>query len=168
MGYDAHFKAADDLIAHLSTVYPDIKDPVLKAKYVGFLTVSVVTVFELCIKELLVAFAAKKHRAFGAYCANAFDRMNGRISLKDLRDSHIKRFGDKYVKKFDLMLNDCEMRSLKDNRISLKSSYGNVIVWRNSFAHEGVIPPNASFEEATKGYNSGREIIECLSKAMVR
>jgi hypothetical protein len=166
--YTDHFHAADDLILHLDQVVPTIADPVLRTQYVGFLCVSVVTVFELCIKDVLVDFAHKKNRNFGAYCANAFERMNGRVSLKDLRDMHVKKFGEKYVSKFATKLDAIELLTLKQKGLSLKASYGNVIVWRNKFAHEGVLPANANYVETAKGYAAGREIIACLARAMVR
>lgn len=168
MAYTDHFASGDRLIAHLDVVVPTITDPLLRAQYVGFLTVSVVTVFELCVKDVLTEFATRKHKTFGTYCSNAFERLNGRVNLRDLREQHIKRFGDKYVGRFNSKITALENEFLRRDRISVSSSYGNVIVWRNSFAHEGRLPPNASYEETTKGYRCGREILRCLSEAMVR
>lgn len=168
MPYTDHFRSTDDLIAHLDGVVPTITDPVLKSQYIGFLNVSVVTVFELCVKELLVDFARKKNRSFGVYCANVFEKLNGRVSLKDLRDMHVKKFGEKYVNRFSVRLDAAEVVALRERAISLKSSYGNVIVWRNKFAHEGLLPANASYRETTRGYEAGKEIISCLANSMVR
>jgi hypothetical protein len=137
-------------------------------QYVGFLNVSVVTVFELCVKDVLIEFARRKHKGFGAYCSNAFERLNGRVSLKDLREGHIPRFGEKYVARFGALLDVSEHATLVARRGSLKASYGNVIVWRNKFAHEGVLPANASFPETKAGYEAGKEVISCLARAMVR
>jgi hypothetical protein len=168
MAYSDHFRSTDDLIAHLDTVIPGLTSPVIRAQYTGFLCVAVVTVFELCIKELFVEFAEKKHRSFGTYCGNVFEKMNGRVALKDLKEVHIKKFGDQYVKKFTVKLEDMERRGLREERMSIKSSYGNVIVWRNSFAHEGILPPNASYEETSVGYKAGQKIVACLAQSMVR
>jgi hypothetical protein len=130
--------------------------------------VAVVTVFELCVKDLLIEFAKKKNKHFGIYCANVFDRLNGRVTLKDLKELHVKKFGDKYVAKFEAKVEELELLSLRERGISVKSSYGNVIVWRHKFAHEGIVPPNASYAETTKGYEAGREIVRCLADTMVR
>lgn len=168
MPYVDHFNSTDGLIAHLDTVVPVIADPVLRAQYVGFLSVAVVTVFELCVKDLLIEFARKKNRHFGVYCANVFDKLNGRVTLKDLREMHIKKFGDKYVTRFESKINDLEFSALRDRGVSLKSSYGNVIIWRHKFAHEGVVPANASYAETTRGYEAGKEIVRCLADSMIR
>lgn len=168
MPYVDHFNSTDGLIAHLDTVIPGIADPVLKAQYVGFLSVAVVTVFELCVKDLLIDFARRKNRHFGIYCANVFDRLNGRVALKDLKETHIKKFGEKYVSRFEAKIDASELAALRDRGISLKSSYGNVIIWRHKFAHEGVLPANANYMETTKGYEAGKEIVRCLAESMVR
>lgn len=168
MPYTDHYVGLDRLIAHLDTVVPGLTDSFLRSHYVGFLTVSVVTVFEICIKEVLTEFAEKKHKAFGVYCANSYERMNGRIGLKDLKDLHVKKFGEKYLLKLVSSIDRREIELLNIRRISIKSSYGNVITWRNSYAHEGVLPVNASYNETRVAYESGKEIIKCLADSMVR
>jgi hypothetical protein len=135
---------------------------------VGFLTVSVVTVFELSIKDIFLEFSSKKHGSFGTYCGNVMDRMNGRISLKDLREIHVRKFGDKYIQRFLKKLDLQERDSLISSGFSVKSSYGNVVVWRNSFAHEGVLPVNASYVETRKGYEAGKLVLHCLAESMTR
>lgn len=168
MAYTDHFQAADDLVAHLNTVVPNISDPLLRAKYIGFLGISVVTVFELCVREVLIEFARKKNKHFGVYCSSVFDRLNGRVTLKDLREVHIKPFGDKYVSRFNSKLDTLEKASLTAGNGSVKASYGNVITWRHSFAHQGVLPANASYAETTKGFVAGKSVMSCLAQAMVR
>ena len=53
MPYLDHFQHADDVVTHLNSVVPTIPDPLLRAKYVGFVSVAAVTVYELAIKEIL-------------------------------------------------------------------------------------------------------------------
>lgn len=168
MSYQTRFAPLDRLITHLDSVVPSLADPFLRSHYVGFLCVSVVTVFELCAKDIFCTFAEKKHKSFGAYCSNVFEKMNGRISISDLKDVHAKKFGEKYVRRLAVRLDAKEKESLINSRISIKSSYGNVIVWRNSFAHEGVLPANASYGETRKGYECGKHVLECLDFAMTR
>jgi hypothetical protein len=161
-------ESSDALVAHPDTVVPGLADPILQGKYVGFLCVSLVTVFELSIKDVLVGFARKKHRTFGVYCGNLFERMNGRISLKDLTQVHIKNFGQRYVDRFTEKVNKREAELLNASRFSVKARYGNVVVWRNSFAHEGLLPANANYDETKAGYLAGKEILTCLAESMVR
>jgi hypothetical protein len=166
--YTDHYDGLDRLISHLDTVVPSLTDPFLRGHYVGFLAVSVVTVFELCIKEVLTEFAEKKHKTFGVYCSSTYEKMNGRIGLNDLKGIHVKKFGEKYLKKLISQLESRELEVLNLRRVSIKASYGNVIVWRNSYAHEGVLPANASYAETCVAYESGKEIIKCLASSMIR
>ena len=50
MPYTDHFRLADDLIAHLDTVMGGISDPFISSRYVGFVSIVAVTVYELAIK----------------------------------------------------------------------------------------------------------------------
>lgn len=81
---------------------------------------------------------------------------------------HIRRFGDKYVTRFSNKLDEIDDQQLANFGVSVKSSYGNVIVWRNSFAHEGLLPANANFAETRKGYECGKSLLGCLALSMVR
>jgi len=168
MSYIDHFPLADDLIAHLDPVVAGAKDPFIQTRYVGFVCVSTVTVVELCVRDILVDFATRKHRVFGAFCHDLYDRMNGRITLKDLRDSYVKKFGDRYVIKFNKLLDSSEDSELRNSGRSMKSSYGNLITWRHSFAHQGIMPPNASYAEAKQGFEMAKKVLWCLDRALAR
>ena len=168
MTYTDRFIPLDGLIVHMDVSVPGLDDPILKSQYVGFLNVAVVTVWELSIKAIFLDFANKKHGSFGTYCGNVLERMNGRISIKDLKEMHVRRFGDKYLTKFSKKLDELERAELAVSGTSIKSSYGNIVVWRNSFAHEGVLPPNASYAETRKGYECGKLLLQCLASSMVR
>lgn len=168
MSYVEHFHLVDGLTPHLDTIVTSALDPVLTTKYVGFLCVSAVTVMELAVRDILVQFATRKHKVFGAFCGDLYERMNGRITLDDLRGTHVKRFGDRYTKKFSSLLEDAERRELAASGRSIKSSYGNLVTWRHSFAHQGILPPNASYAEAKQGFELGKQVLSCLDKAMHR
>lgn len=168
MSYSDRFVDLDALVVHMDTILPAISDQVLVSQYVGFLCVTVVTVFELSIKDIFLDFSSKKHQAFGVYCGNVIEKMNGRISIKDLRDDHIRKFGQKYVRKFTVLLDACERRALAGSGQSVKAAYGNVLVWRNSFAHQGILPANANYDETRNGYSAGKDVMACLASAMRR
>lgn len=143
-------------------------DPFLATRYVGFLCVSAVTVVELAVRDILIDFASKKHRVFGVFCNELYERLNGRVTLKDLRENHVKKFGDRYVERFSKMLDAEELRELAASGRSIKSSYGNLITWRHSYAHQGVLPANASYLEAKQGFELGKHVLHCLDRAMKR
>ncbi len=59
MSYVTHFQHADDIVAHLDTVVPLLSAPLLSAKYMGFVAVASVTVYEVAIKDIFISFAKK-------------------------------------------------------------------------------------------------------------
>jgi hypothetical protein len=168
MAYTDHYRLADDMIAHLDTVIVGIADPFISSRYVGFVAVAAVTVYELAVKEIFIAFAEAKNSVFGAFTHSHFTRINGRIGKNVLRDDYIRRFGNKYVKRFDRRLNAVEAVSLRTQGLSVITSYSNLIVWRNEFAHAGQIPPTVTYTEVTRAYSAGKELIRCLAESMRR
>lgn len=100
MPYHDHFKIADDLILHLDSFVETINDPFISSRYVGFVAVSAVTVYELAIKDIFTDFASAKHKVLGNFTLLYFERLNGRIKLQELKNDYVKRFGQKYVVRF--------------------------------------------------------------------
>jgi hypothetical protein len=168
MAYNDHFKLADDMISHLNTVINGIPDPFISSRYIGFVAVSAVTVYELAIKDIFCTFARQKHKVLGDFADSYFNRINGRIGLDVIRKDYIKRFGEKYMDRFKAKADDAEKSSLRNTGRSIKSSYHNIIEWRNQFAHEGQIPTTVTYQEVIDSYESGKEIIVCLSQTMRR
>jgi len=168
MAYTSHFKHADDIVAHLNTVVPMLPDPVLQAKYIGFVAIAAVTVYELAIKDIFINFSKNKHRVFGTFTEAHFYRINGRIKIAVIKDDYIRRYGKKYQKRFTKNLDDIAKKYLTLHRRDIKSSYSNLITWRNDFAHEGKISTTATYTEAIQSYEDGKEVIHCLAKTMTR
>ncbi|MHC4454521.1 MAG: HEPN domain-containing protein [Planctomycetota bacterium] len=168
MAYLDHFQLADDYIAHLDTVMVSITDPFITSRYTGFLAVTAVTVYELAIKTIFIDFAMKKHKVLENFTNTYFRRINGRIKTSIVKDEYVSKFGEKYVKRFDKKLKDKEKEILRTEGASVLTSYGNIIEWRNQFAHEGIIPQNATYDEVKKSYNMGKYVINCLAESMKR
>ena len=76
--------------------------------------------------------------------------------------------GQKYLKRYRKKLNDAERVSLRNDGISILSSYNNIIEWRNVFTHEGKMPTTVTYDEIKKSYEAGKMVIDCLSKTMNR
>lgn len=168
MPYSDHFKLADDLIQHLDPILAGLKDPFIESRYTGFLAVSSVTVLELAMKTIFCEFSSSKHKVLGNFCAQYFDRINGRIALDPIRKDYLLKFGVKYQQRFERRLARVENQFLNSVGYSVKASYGNLITWRNAFAHEGVTPANASYDEVKRAYGCGKEIMNCLATCMRR
>lgn len=168
MPYRAHFKHADDIVAHLNGIVPTIADPLLKVKYVGFVTIAAVTVYEMAIKDILIQFAKKKHKVLGNFAESYFDRINGRIKTRDIKEDYLPRFGDKYVKSFNSKVAAATSAHLRAHHRDICTAYANLVVWRNDFAHGGMVNTTATYAEVVQAYEDGKEVIRCLSEAMVR
>ena len=168
MPYIDHFRHADGVIAHLDTIVPALPDPLLRTKYAGFVTVAAVTVYELAIKEIFCEFGRRKHKVLGAFSESYFKRINGRVTLDDIRKDYCQRYGDTYVTKFKKKLDEASAAHLAAHRRDLRSSYSNLIVWRNAFAHEGTVPPTVTYPEVVQAYQDGKEVIHSLASSMVR
>ena len=168
MSYQDRFIAASDYIQHTNAIVATINDPLIKRQYIGFVVTAAVTSFELAIKDIFTEFATKKHKVFGAFVEDVYDQINGRIMLRELREKHIARFGDKYLRQFDKELERNERANLAARARSIKSSYGNIITWRHTFIHQGTIANNATYSEAVNAFEDGKEVIHILFQVMKR
>ena len=168
MSYTDHFAHTDDIVAHLNGIIPTITDPLLIRKYVGFVAVSSVTVYELAIKEIFVEFASKKHKVLGHFTEAYFDRINGRIRLQNIKDDYIGKFGVKYNTRFSKKIEKKSKDYFSATHREIRNSYANLITWRNEFAHEGVINSTATYTEVIQAYEDGKEVIHCLAESMTR
>jgi len=165
--YEERFQLVEDYLDQTNDFINTIEDDFVKTRFTGFLAVNAVTVFELCIKDILIEFSEKKHNVFGVYTSNQLKRINGRIKISDINEL-VKKFGDKYSKRFERNINITENNENQFSGKSVTSSYGNLIVWRHKFAHEGEIPNNATYTEAKNSYYLGKKVIHVLSDSMVR
>lgn len=168
MSYRDHFAQADDLINHLKTIMPTVDDPMLQRKYIGFVSVTAITVYELAIKQIFKDFAEKKHTVLGNFTKSYFKRINGRIALKIIKEQYVASFGEKYLRKFKGILEIEREKHLRSERRDFCSSYANLILWRNEFAHEGKVTANATFDDVVLAYEDGKKVIDSLNSTMYR
>lgn len=168
MPYSDHFLHADDVVAHLNIIIPTIADPLLTPKYVGFVSVAAVTVYELAVKDIFIEFAKKKHKLLGNFTEAYFEKINGRIRLQVIVDDYIGKFGNKYQVCFRKNIEQRSKEYFRINHRDIRNSYANLITWRNDFAHEGRINSTTTYDEVIKAYEDGKEVIHCLAASMVR
>ena len=168
MPYRSNFIHADEIIVHLGSLRGHGMNPLLESKYIGFVAVACVTVFEMAIKEILVSFAEKKHVVLGNVVRNRCERMNGRIQIDTIKQDYIVPFGIKYQKKFDRKIAERAKFVMRSRHRDIHVSYKNLILWRNDFAHSGATGGNATWAEVIQAYEDGKEILDCLFHALVR
>ncbi|QGX99932.1 hypothetical protein EI983_17320 [Roseovarius faecimaris] len=168
MPFEDRFNLADDYLEHVDGVITGLPDDFIRSRYLGFLAISAVTAYELAIKDIIYRFSDQKHRALGELARSRFERLNGQIKLSDIRKRHIFSFGKKYCDRFDRELKSAEEAALSSRQGSVKSSYGNLIIWRHNFVHEGVWPNTATYGDLKTAYEHGKELIRCIDRAMRR
>lgn len=168
MAYQEHFSHADEVITSLQSYVPTIGDPLQQIKFIGFVAVAAVTVYEQAIKSIFIEFGGAKNKIFGNYVQSHFEKINGRIKYKIIMDEYVSQFGDKYKKRFKRKMEERSSAFLRSYGRDVRSSYSNIIVWRNEFAHEGKINSTATFLEVVTAYEDGKEIIHCLAETMRR
>jgi hypothetical protein len=81
---------------------------------------------------------------------------------------HVNMFGVKYLDRFKQNLEKSEQEYVRAHNKSPKSAYSNVIVWRHQFVHEGTLPNTTNYAEIKDQYTTGKEVIHCLFRTMVR
>lgn len=165
MKIEDYFTQTDDIIAYITAHATQIENQLIAQQFVGFLSVAAVTVYELAIKEIFVAFAKKKHFIFGIYVENKLKRINGQIRYENLHKL-AGDFGEDYASTFKDNVTVAEKDSLRNKGRSILSAYNNIIVWRHVFAHKGEINRSATLQEAGIAYQDGKEIIFLLRSSM--
>jgi hypothetical protein len=168
MPHSRYYNLADSVVNHLDNVMSTVTDPFISSRYIGLVAIASVTVYELCIKDIFFRFSNSKHKVFGLFVNRTFDRINGRIKLSVICEEYLPKFGDVYVNRFNIKLNLVEQNSLRTIGKSIKSSYGNIIQWRNQFAHEGNFVSTVTYNEAVESYHLGKGVIKCLSESLRR
>lgn len=154
-----------DFISHLDGVAPRPAADLLHARYAGFAAVSAVSNFEQSTKEAFREFAGNRDPDFEYFVQSVFDSFNAQLKLQQLKEKHLARFGATRVQRFDELLDRCERRALKWARVSLKSAYGNLIVWRHACAHSGYLD-SATLPEVAKAARAGEVVIGALWLAL--
>lgn len=166
--YTDRFILADDYIAHLDEMMAGIADPFIQSRYLGFVAISAVTVYELAIKDIFYKFAENKHTVLGNVTRSKFEQINGRIKVASLTSEHIRPFGEKYEKRFKRKLEEREKESLRAGNGSIKAAYGNIISWRHVFVHSGEAPRTTTYPEVKKAYQTGTGVLHTLHETMRR
>jgi len=166
--YTERFLHADEVIKHLNTVVPTISNHLLVQKYVGFVSVVAVTVYELAIQNIFIESAKKTHQEFGVFAEAWFDKINGRIKLKNIKTDYLSKFCEERRSRFEKNLEKKSSDSIRENGRDITSAYGSVIATRNTFVHAPNIQSHVTYVEIVKAYEDGKKVIHCLAEAMAQ
>ena len=163
MAYTDRFAAVDELISNLSPIISGLSAEV-QSKFVGFLAVNAITAYELAIREIIEDYATSKHCDFGEYVRCVFSRINGRISIGDIK-GELKKFGGNYKDNFETNINSKESTILTTTGNSLFTCYDNLLTCRHRYVHASVI--TLTIQECIDYYQIGKNVIEALHETLV-
>lgn len=167
MAYEECFRHADGVVACLSRYVPSVSDQLDVVRLSGFVAVAAVTAYEQAIKNIFVDFAMRRDQVFGEYVRSYFDKINGRIKYAELKDEYTRRFGENYRNSFKNNVGAAVKEYLRECGRDPVTAYGNIVTWRNAFAHEGILSSTATFNEVVTTYSDGKVIILCLARSMM-
>lgn len=162
MAYSDKFKDVDAVITGLTPIIPQMSAD-LQSKIVGFLAVNAVTAFELAVKEILIDYANSRHTDYGHFVSEYLSRLNGRISIKDLKEE-LKKYGSQYAATFETKLVTKEQNVRKTGNVDMRSCYQNLLICRHTFVHSSGI--TLTISECIDNYKIGKNVIDALFDTM--
>jgi hypothetical protein len=160
------FTSSDAIARHLLAIEPSLGDQVLANKYVGFGSVSAAAIFEMNIKDAIFEFCGRISPVFENFGRSRFERMNGRISIKLLKEDCLLPFGEAYKDGFVSRLDSADQLALATSRTSVIQCYQNLLTWRHSFAHTGSAPATATLSEFGVAYEESKKVIQCFFEVL--
>lgn len=163
--YTNFFLDSDAVISHCQTIVLSL-DNQMQQKYAGFVCVYAVSMYELAIKEIFVRFCKNKHSLFGNFFESKFEKINSRITIRNIKEDFLKHIGANYVQKFEDIIDFEEKQTMQRDRASMKEAYQNLITWRHLFAHTGSIPIMSTFGDVRTAYEIGKNVVHCLNIAL--
>lgn len=166
MAYITRFGSVDLLINQLQPMVQPETDPLVLSSWAGLVAVEAVTAYELAIKDIFEDFAKKKNKVFGTFVKSMCSKLNGRILYKDVKDSLVKHYGEKYSRKLVQKKDVKTAEILASERVDLVNTYNNLIECRHQLVHSGVF--TMSFDEAVRSYRIGKKLIEVIDETMKR
>lgn len=166
MANRAEYNGLDLLISQLEPIAQTGVDPLILSSWAGIVAVEAVTAYELAIKRICEEFSRKKHRVFGTFVKSSYERLNGRISYKDIKDGIVKPYGEKYLKKLVRVKDAKTLAVMASERVDLVQTYDTLVLCRHKFVHAGVL--TLSFSEAVRSYKIGKHLVDVLDETMRR
>lgn len=165
--YEAHLLWVEDLtknvLAHAPPAGP--ANDSFRADLAGLLSTSYVAAFECCVKAIFNSFAqSKKNKILVSITEHNFAQINSKIHYDAIGSLYIRPYGVSYHKEFVRLIAEKEEELLKNRKLSMKTTYANLLKWRHAFAHEG--KKLATLEEVAESYSVAKEVIFITDNAL--
>jgi len=164
---DRNFSRIDDLIAEINGLVPSssYRAVQFRADLAGLLVVAMAATYETCVKEILFEYANRKHIDFGGFALRNYEKLNSKISIKDLR-RYCELFDPTICKRFKERVTDKKKRILGRVGKNIELSYEQILAWRHEFAHAGI--RQTTIEEAAATHRIAKRILYLFDDAFNR
>lgn len=164
---DAQFTRIDALVNEIQQLVPEnnYQNVQFRADLAGLLVVAIAATYESCVKETLFAHANSHHAAFGGFTRRNYERLNSRIRLDDL-SGYCTLFDPAIKVRFKDRLRTRKTKLLERVGKNIEVSYGQILAWRNDFAHAGI--RNTTIEEAAQTHRIGKRVLYVFDDAFCR
>ena len=134
-----------------------------RADLAGLLVVSMASSYESCVKETLYCYGDHHSPAFGMYTRNLYAKLNSRIDVKDLF-KYAKLCGPSVSRTFRSEFRKEKDRILRFTGHDIETVYGQVLDWRNDYAHAGL--NNTTVEEAFAHHRFAKHVVDVFDKSL--
>ena len=124
--------------------------------------VAIVAVYEACVKETLVGFAARHHSNFGQYAERQYERLNSKIRLEDLY-AYCRVYDSRVHDKFGRIIKHRKKRVIDLTGRDFSRDYNQIINWRHAFAHAG--KKVTTVEEALRTHSYAKFMLHAFDDA---
>lgn len=166
--YKPHFIQGDSNVAFLDAIRTTETDGLKIQQLAGYLAISAAVTYEASIKDIIFEFCDKKNKILSHIGRNKFDKINSRIRLQQIKSDYLRFFGEKYEVRFKNKMLSAEKAHMTSFGRSASTSYGNLLVARNSFAHTGKIESQATYDELRTWYEDGKVIVKIFQESLRR
>ena len=146
-------------------------DQRLRNEIAGMFAVTIAASYEGIVKETLVEYAGRFHQKYRDHVQKDFQRLNAKISVKDLKD-YSRNFGlDRWeghrAKKnsttFHRILEDKQVKVAQRFGTDLITNYENIFAWRNAYAHERA--STATFSDVYRAHRVAQYVVRSFVAA---
>lgn len=134
----------------------------IRADLAGLLVVTLAATYENCVKIVLINYADNKNANFSYFVERQFEKLNSRITVRDLQ-GYTKKFDSRINAKFKKELEKVQRRVGSEN---IQNKYEQILAWRHAFAHAR--EKLTTLEEAYTFHCYGKYVLYAFSQAFTR
>lgn len=153
-----HFKRIDNLTREIDLHAPIAKigTAEIRSDLAGLLVVSIVAMYETCVKETMSTYAGGHGARFQGFIERNYEKLSSKIEPNDLK-RYAKTFDPALRDRFVSILNGRKRLVSKLTGKNIETQLGNLLDWRHKYAHAGL--RQTTIEEAISTHRLAQVVI---------